>query len=258
MKGILLAGGTGSRLLPLTRATSKQLLPIFDKPMVYYPLSTLMLAGLTEILIITTPGDSEAFKRLLGDGSQWNISLIYAQQESPSGIAQAFLIGEDFIAGDDCCLILGDNVFHGSGFGRHLSEFQNIDGAHIFAYQVANPSAYGVIEFSDDGKALSIEEKPSAPKSHFAIPGLYFYDNTVVQRTKSLSPSSRGELEITDLNKSYLNDGKLSVSMTPRGTVWLDTGTFEDLIDASNYVKTIQQRTGLMVADLDEIAAGIQ
>ena len=254
MKGIILAGGSGTRLWPLTKAVSKQLMPVFDKPMIYYPISTLMLAGIQDILIITTPEDSDSFKKLLGDGSQLGCSFTYAIQEVPNGLAQAFVIGEEFIGGDSVALILGDNIFHGKHFGRQLRSDKEIDGALIYAYQVSDPERYGVIEFDEDGNALSIEEKPSKPKSRFAIPGLYFYDNDVVRIAKTLEPSARGEYEITDVNKAYLNAGKLRVSKMDRGMAWLDTGTHESLIQASQYVQMIEQRQGMKVGSIEEVA----
>lgn len=254
MKGIILAGGSGTRLWPLTKAVSKQLMPVFDKPMIYYPISTLMLAGIQDILIITTPEDSDSFKTLLGDGSQLGCSFTYAAQEVPNGLAQAFVIGEEFIGDDSVALILGDNIFHGKHFGRQLRSDKEIDGALIYAYQVRDPERYGVVEFDDEGNALSIEEKPSNPKSRFAIPGLYFYDNDVVRIAKTLEPSERGEYEITDVNKAYLNAGKLRVSKMDRGMAWLDTGTHESLIQASQYVQMIEQRQGMKVGSIEEVA----
>ncbi len=254
MKGIILAGGSGTRLWPLTKAVSKQLMPVFDKPMIYYPISTLMLAGIQDILIITTPEDSGSFKKLLGDGSQLGCSFTYAAQEVPNGLAQAFVIGEEFIGDDSVALILGDNIFHGKHFGRQLRSDKEIDGALIYAYQVRDPERYGVVEFDDEGNALSIEEKPSNPTSRFAIPGLYFYDNDVVRIAKTLEPSERGEYEITDVNKAYLNAGKLRVSKMDRGMAWLDTGTHESLIQASQYVQMIEQRQGMKVGSIEEVA----
>ena len=254
MKGIILAGGSGTRLWPLTKAVSKQLMPVFDKPMIYYPISTLMLAGIQDILIITTPEDSDSFNKLLGDGSQLGCSFTYAAQEVPNGLAQAFVIGEEFIGEDSVALILGDNIFHGKHFGRQLRSDKEIDGALIYAYQVRDPERYGVVEFDDEGNALSIEEKPSNPKSRFAIPGLYFYDNDVVRIAKTLEPSERGEYEITDVNKAYLNAGKLRVSKMDRGMAWLDTGTHESLIQASQYVQMIEQRQGMKVGSIEEVA----
>jgi glucose-1-phosphate thymidylyltransferase len=254
MKGIVLAGGTGSRLYPLTVAVSKQLLPVYDKPMVYYPLSTLMLAGVTEILILTTPQDLDQFKRLLGNGDQWGISLEYKVQEAPNGIAEAFILAEEFIDGDSVALILGDNIFHGSGLGTTLQDFQKKAGATVFAYKVANPQEYGVISFDDNGKALSIEEKPAKPKSNYVIPGLYFYDESVVALAKQLKPSARGELEITDLNNLYLDQGLLNVEVLERGTVWLDTGTIGSLMDASEFVRVLEVRQGTKISAPEEIA----
>ena len=254
MRGIILAGGTGTRLHPLTLGTSKQLMPVYDKPMIYYPLSTLMLAGCREILVITTPEDAASFRRLLGDGSQFGIDLRFTVQPSPGGLAQAFILGADHIGDDTAALVLGDNLFHGPGMGTSLDRFTDIRGAAVFGYRVANPRAYGVVEFDADNRVVSLEEKPERPRSHFAVPGLYFYDNTVVDRAGSLTPSARGELEITDLNRSYLAEGTLRVEIMRRGTAWLDTGTFTDLIDAGNYVRTIQDRQGLLVGCPEEVA----
>ena len=254
MKGIILAGGSGTRLWPLTKAVSKQLMPVFDKPMIYYPITTLMLAGIKDILLITTPEDSSSFNKLLGDGSQLGCSFTYEVQEVPNGLAQAFVIGEEFIGDDSVALILGDNIFHGKHFGRQLRSDVVIDGALIYAYQVRDPERYGVVEFDEDGNALSIEEKPTQPKSSFAIPGLYFYDNNVVEIAKGLEPSARGEYEITDVNREYLKRGKLKVSKLDRGMAWLDTGTHESLIQASQYVQMIEQRQGLKIGSIEEVA----
>ncbi|CEG92253.1 glucose-1-phosphate thymidylyltransferase RfbA [Propionibacterium freudenreichii] len=254
MKGIILAGGTGSRLHPITMGTSKQLVPVYDKPMVYYPLSTLMFAGIRDVLIITTPEDADSFHRLLGDGSGFGINLSYAVQDAPKGLAQAFTIGADFIGDDKVALVLGDNIFYGPGLGTRLARNADVDGAAIFGYWVADPQAYGVVEVDDDGMAISIEEKPEAPKSHLAVPGLYFYDNDVIDFARNLAPSPRGELEITDINRLYMAAHRLHVEVLPRGTAWLDTGTFDSLNDASDFVRTIQARQGLQVGCPEEVA----
>ena len=254
MRGIVLAGGSGTRLHPITRGVSKQLVPVYDKPMIYYPLTTLILAGIKDILVITTPHDAEQFERLLGDGTQFGINLEYARQPSPDGLAQAFTIGADFIGSEHCALVLGDNLFHGPGFGRQLQQFNQVDGAAIFAYRVADPTGYGVVEFDTDGMAVSLEEKPTVPRSNFAIPGLYFYDNDVVGIARTLKPSVRGEYEITDVNRAYLEQGRLRVGVLERGFAWLDTGTFDSLNDANNFVQTVEHRQGLKIGCPEEAA----
>jgi glucose-1-phosphate thymidylyltransferase len=254
VRGIILAGGSGTRLYPITLGVSKQLIPVYDKPMVYYPLSTLMLAGIRDILVITTPHDAEQFERLLGDGSRFGISITFARQPSPDGLAQAFTIGADFIGTDKVALVLGDNLLYGQRLGGQLKRFSDVDGGAIFAYWVAEPSAYGVIEFDGNGVAVSLEEKPQRPKSNYAIPGLYFYDNDVVAIARELTPSARGEYEITDVNRTYLQQGRLQVEVLPRGTAWLDTGTFDQMTDAADYVRTIERRTGLKIGVPEEIA----
>jgi len=254
MKGIILAGGSGSRLHPITRGISKQLMPVYDKPMIYYPLSTLLMAGIREVLIITTPQDLEQFERLLGDGSAWGIALSYATQPSPDGLAQAFIIGADFIGADPVALVLGDNIFYGTGLGTSLRKNTDLKGGHVFAHHVSEPSAYGVVEFDDDGTVLSIEEKPARPRSSFAVPGLYFYDNDVVEIARHLAPSSRGELEITGINEAYLQRGDLTVTVLPRGTAWFDTGTFQGLLEASQFVHVVEARQGHKIGCVEEVA----
>ena len=254
MRGIILAGGSGTRLNPITLGTSKQLVPVYDKPMIYYPLSTLMLAGIQDVLVITTPHDAESFHRLLGDGSRLGVDLSYAVQEVPNGLAQAFVLGADFIGAQSAALVLGDNIFYGPGMGTRLRRHTSPDGGVVYAYRVANPSDYGVVEFDEDFRAVSIEEKPARPKSDYAVPGLYFYDNDVVGIARGLKPSARGEYEITDVNRAYLEAGRLTVEVLPRGTAWLDTGTFDSLANATSFIRTIQYRQGLNIGCPEEIA----
>ncbi len=253
MKGIILAGGTGSRLWPITRAVSKQLMPVYDKPMIYYPLSTLMLAGIRDVLVITTPDDSDQFGRLLGDGSDFGIAISYATQPEPKGLAQAFTIGADFLAGDGVSLVLGDNLLYGAGLGTQLADLRDVDGGHIFAYRLADPTGYGVVELGSDGRPVAIAEKPEHPTSRYAVPGLYFYSNDVVEIARTLTPSARGELEITAVNSVYLEQGRLEVSVLPRGTAWFDTGTFARLVEASEFVRVIEERQGFKIGCPEEI-----
>ncbi|HEX5366737.1 MAG TPA: glucose-1-phosphate thymidylyltransferase RfbA [Acidimicrobiales bacterium] len=254
MRGIILAGGSGTRLHPITHGISKQLVPVYDKPMIYYPLSTLMLAGIRDVLVITAPHDADQFHRLLGDGSQFGISISWATQPSPDGLAQAFVIGDDFIADDAAALVLGDNIFYGPRLGQQLDRFADVKGGAVFAYWVRDPTAYGVVELDEEGRAVALVEKPSNPSSHYAVPGLYFYDNDVVDLARGLRPSARGEYEITDLNRAYLEQGRLAVEVLPRGTAWLDTGTFDSLLDAGNYVHTLEARQGLKIGCPEEVA----
>lgn len=254
MRGIILAGGTGSRLHPITLGTSKQLVPVYDKPMIYYPLSTLILAGIRDILMITTPHDAESFQRLLGDGSRFGVSITYKTQPSPDGLAQAFVLGEEHIGSEPVALVLGDNIFYGQGMGTQLRQYTNLDGGVVFGYWVDDATAYGVVEFDGAGKVVSLEEKPAVPKSNYAVPGLYFYDNDVIEIAKALKPSPRGELEITDINREYLDRGKLKVQLLTRGTAWLDTGTFDSLAEATEFIRTVQKRQGLSIGCPEEVA----
>jgi glucose-1-phosphate thymidylyltransferase len=254
MKGIVLAGGLGTRLWPITKSVSKQLLPVYDKPMIYYPIATLMAAGIRDILIISTPRDLPGFINLLGNGSELGLNFEFKEQAKPRGLAESLILGEDFIDGDSVSLILGDNIFHGVGLGRELSRFQNIQGAHIFGYAVSNPTEYGIAEFDENGKVISLEEKPVTPKSNYAVPGLYFYDNSAVDKAKRVKPSGRGEIEITSVNQMYLDEGTLEVTVLPRGTAWFDTGTLENLYDASSYVRIVERRQGVKIGSLEELA----